>query len=78
MNTRQAAWDTAHGLYCSRACGVTPSGGHSTYTGSMDLLAFVERCRVPESSKLEEHEACWDDMRRRFAEAWLSHTASAA
>lgn len=73
MKTRQAAYDTAQGIYCKRACGMAPSAAYSTYTGDMDLVAFVETCPVPSTPDLEVHRACWAEMRRMFDEAWDRH-----
>lgn len=73
MRTRQAAYDTVQGMYCKRVCGMTPSRDYSTYTGGMDLVAFVDSCPVPSTSDLDAHRACWTEMRRMFEEAWSSH-----
>lgn len=73
MKTRQAAYEAVHGIYCKRVCGMDPAGSHATYTGSMDLLAFVESCPAPSTSDIESHRACWDEMRRMFHVAWSEH-----
>ncbi len=73
MKTKQAAYDTAHGLYLKRVCGLSAGSAYSTYTGDMDLAAFVERCPVPSTSDLEMHQACWQEMREMFAAEWRKH-----
>ncbi len=76
MNTRQAALDAVHGLYCKRACGMTPGGAQTTYTGGMDLQGFVDSCPAPSSHDLAMHQACWAEMRRMFDQAWAEFSMS--
>jgi hypothetical protein len=73
MNTKKAAFDTAHGKYLMRACGFDAGDKYTTYTGDMDIQAFVDTCPVPSTPDLEVHRGCWAEMRRLFEIEWAKH-----